>query len=426
MSSFNKNIIYSYSAQIVAVLSNFICSILVARMIGPSGQGELGLYTNFMAFLTLLLGMGIPSALVHFIASGKIKKEQVMTLLLFGTILPFVAIFLIFTLLNQLELLSIFLPEGILSSGKWIALLFGHLLFMMFGQYFQSIFQAENNFKLAGITSTTMSISLLFLYTIRYFNLVGTRYEPFHWILYSLISLALLQVIIYKLLLFKSNPSYLQISKINIVNLKPMIVFSSMAFLANLIQFFNYKIDIWFINYYHHSDEMIGVYVLAVSLAQLVWLLPGALHNVLYSYVSGDDLIKEKIIKTQQSAMNLLIYAVVAGIAGYIASIYLVPILFGIRFQEVPSIILILLIGIIPIACALPISAFFAGIQKIKINLYGSILGLILCILFDYILIPTFGIIGAAWATIISYNATVIYYLIQFFRYKRQSVPSHL
>ncbi len=395
-------------------------------MIGPSGQGELGLYTNFMAFLTLLLGMGIPSALVHFIASGKIKKEQVMTLLLFGTILPFVAIFLIFTLLNQLELLSIFLPEGILSSGKWIALLFGHLLFMMFGQYFQSIFQAENNFKLAGITSTTMSICLLFLYTIRYLNLVGTSYEPFHWILYSLISLALLQVIIYKLLLFKSNPSYLQLSKINIFSLKPLIVFSSMAFLANLIQFFNYKIDIWFINYYHHSDEMIGVYVLAVSLAQLVWLLPGALHNVLYSYVSGDDLIKEKIIKTQQSVMNLLLYAVVAGIAGYIASIYLVPILFGIRFQEVPSIILILLVGIIPIACALPVSAFFAGIQKIKINLYGSIVGLILCILFDYILIPSFGIKGAAWATIISYNATVIYYLIQFFRYKRQTVPSHL
>ncbi len=394
-------------------------------MIGPSGQGELGLYTNFLAFLTLLLGMGIPSALVHFIASGKIKKEQVMTLLLFGTILPFVVIFLIFTLLNQLELLSIFLPDVILSSGKWIMLLFGHLLFMMFGQYFQSIFQAENNFKLAGIISTSVSICLLFLYTLRYLNILGTSIDPFYWILYSIISMSLIQVVLFKLQLYNSNSSYLQFSKTSIIELKPILVFSSMAFLANLIQFFNYKIDIWFINYFHHSKEMIGVYVLSVSLAQLIWLLPGALHNVLYSFVSGNEPLKEKIIKTQQSATKLLIYAILTGILGYSISIPLVPILFGYSFQEVPSIILILLIGIIPIASALPISAFFAGIQKININLYGSILGLIFCILFDILFIPSYGIKGAAWATVISYNITVLYYFLQFFRYKRQSVPSY-
>jgi O-antigen/teichoic acid export membrane protein len=69
VSTFNKNILYSYSTQIVVVLSNFACSILAARMLGSVGQGQLGLYTNFMAFLTLLVGLGIPSALVFYIAS---------------------------------------------------------------------------------------------------------------------------------------------------------------------------------------------------------------------------------------------------------------------------------------------------------------------------------------------------------------------
>lgn len=424
VSTFNKNILYSYSAQIVVVLSNFACSILAARMLGSFGQGQLGLYTNFMAFLTLLVGLGIPSALVYNIASGKLKREHVLYLLLAGTLFPLALVGFILFFLHQIGYLTIFLPEFILSSAKWMYVLIAHLCFMLFNSLFQAILQAENEFKKSGIISALGSLILLVIYTIKYYQFLGQNIEPIHWIIIGLLSVSLIQIILYKVQLYVVNPIYFQLKKIDIGSLKPLLWFSGLAFLANLIQFLNYKIDIWIINYYHHNESMIGIYVLAVSLAQLLWLLPGAFHTVLFSFISSTESMQFKIAKTQQSAFRLLIYAIVAGFIGYIISIYIVPILYGNEFASVSSLISILLFGIVPIASALAISAFFAGIQKIKVNLYGSILGLIVCLVFDVLLIPDYGIKGAAWATVFSYNATVLYYVYMFNRYKQQSLSS--
>ena len=424
VSTFNKNILYSYSAQIVVVLSNFACSILAARLLGSVGQGQLGLYTNFMAFLTLLVGLGIPSALVFYIASGKLKREHVFSLLLAGTLSPLALVGFVLFILHQLGYLTIFLPEFILSSSTWMYVLVAHLCFMLFNSLFQSILQAENEFKKSGIISALGSLILVIVYALKYFNILGHDMEAIHWIILGLLSVSLVQIVFYKLQLFVVNPIYFQLHKIDFNNLKPILLFSGLAFMANLVQFLNYKMDVWLINYYHHNESMIGIYVLSVSLAQLLWLLPGAFHTVLFSFISSTESMQFKIAKTQQSAFRLLIYAIVAGFIGYIISIYFVPILYGNEFASVSSLISILLFGIVPIASALAISAFFAGIQKIKVNLYGSILGLIVCLVFDILLIPDYGIKGAAWATVFSYNATVLYYVYMFYRYKQQSLSS--
>jgi O-antigen/teichoic acid export membrane protein len=424
VSTFNKNILYSYSTQIVVVLSNFACSILAARMLGSVGQGQLGLYTNFMAFLTLLVGLGIPSALVFYIASGKLKREHVFSLLLAGTLIPLALIGFVLFILHQLGYLTIFLPEFILSSATWLYVLAAHLCFMIFNSLFQAILQAENEFKKSGIISAVGSLILVIVYALKYYNILDHDIEAIHWIILGLLSVSLVQIVFYKLQLFAVNPIYFQLHKIDFTNLKPILMFSGLAYMANLVQFLNYKMDVWLINYYHHNDSMIGIYVLSVSLAQLIWLLPGALHTVLFSFISSTESMKSKLAKTQQSAFRLLIYGIVAGILGYLLSIFIVPSLYGKDFSSVSSIILILLFGIVPIASALAISAFFAGIQKIKVNLYGSIIGLIVCLIFDVLLLPNYGIKGAAWATVFSYNATVLYYVYMFYRYKQKALSS--
>lgn len=385
-------------------------------MIGSAGQGQLGLYTNFMAFLTLLIGLGIPSALVYYIASGKLKREQVFSILLIGSLMPLLLVALLFYGLNRIGGLTIFLPEFILSSSTWILILFAHLFFMIFNIFFQSILQAENDFKKSGITTATGSLLLLLLYVLKYNKILGNDIEDIHWIIYSLASISLIQIALYKLLLYKVNKIYFQLRKIELSSLKPLIIFSGLAFIANLVQFLNYKIDIWFINYFHHNESMIGIYVLAVSLAQIVWLLPNALHSVLFTFAATEMDLISKINKTARSSNLLLLYAFLAGIIGYVLSIYIVPYLFGNDFKEVSSIIGILLFGIVPFCYGMGISAFFAGIGKVKINLHGSLIGLVICLLFDFILIPKYAIRGAAVATVLSYISTTLYYFFIFYK----------
>ena len=45
-------------------------------MLGTSGQGEWSLYVNIFTLGILVLGFGIPQAVVHFLANEKIEKNK--------------------------------------------------------------------------------------------------------------------------------------------------------------------------------------------------------------------------------------------------------------------------------------------------------------------------------------------------------------
>ncbi len=419
MSHYKKNIMATYSAQVVSVICNFICSILAARMLGATGQGELALYVSFSALMILLLGLGLPSAIVYFLAGNKLAKGKVIPLVISLTLVLLTAFGLMYFLLRQTSILSIFLPDFIIHQNLWSVVLFVHLLLQMINQYLVGILQAENNFKQSGLITAAGSLLLLGLYTAYYVGLIPALWSPIYWILASLLLVAGVQYFIFMLLLYKHDKAYFQFIPFSLHEIKPIWVFASLAFMANVVQFLNYKMDLWLINFYHHNKEMIGVYSLAVGLAQLLWLLPNAVHSVLYTFTSGKYTMQEKTAKTAKTSAWLLLYALVAGVIGYILSIYLVPYLFGSAFQEVPSIIALLLLGIIPLSGALALSAYFAGIHKIHINLYGSCIGLMVSLLLNILLIPTYGIRGAAISSILSYVSTALYYYILFFKHQK-------
>lgn len=419
VSSFKKNIIYGYLAQSVTVLCNFASSVLIARLLGAAGQGEYSLYMNFMTFSTLLCGIGLSSGLVHFISSGKLLRTKTFLLLGKVSILTILATFIILAIAGYFFHIRTILPQFIYSNSTWIYIASLHIVFMLFNTYFQAILQAEQAFKQAGIVSVAGSLILLICYSSFYYFIRFLTVSPLQYILVSLLVSSFLQIAWYKLLIYKINKSYFKMENIGYKESKSILTFSSLAFVANLIQFFNYKLDIWVINYFHPDHSQLGVYALAVTLSQLVWLLPSAVHSVLYSDVSRNVNKVEALQKTEKTSILLLIYALGVSIIGYLLSIKFVPLWFGLSFKQVPEVMLILLGGIIPIAGGLALSAFFAGIQKVSVNLRGSILGLISCILFDFLLIPSMGIKGAAWASVISYNVTVIYYIIVFLKYRK-------
>jgi Na+-driven multidrug efflux pump len=58
--------------------------------------------------------------------------------------------------------------------------------------------------------------------------------------------------------------------------------------------------------------------------------------------------------------------------------------------------------------------------------MYASLLGLVCTAIFDYLLIPDWGGMGAVLATIFSYIATSFYVIYQFWRINDCSIPSLL
>lgn len=386
-----------------------------ARMLGASGQGELALYTNFILLSSLLLGAGLPAGIVHFIAARKIEQKQVLSILLTVLLIGFALLLLILSILQSATLLSTFIPTLFHHNSVWFWLMLLHLLLVLLNIFLSSILQAEALFGKASYILISGSITLLLLYALRYFALTGIHIPPFNWILLALISSQLIQLIFFLRQVYTTNPDYLHLEQIQIGAIRPLIQFAFLAFMTNLIQFLSYKMDIWFVNYFH-GKQLTGIYALGVSLAQMLWLLPSAIQSVLYAFISTHTDRQLMIQRTINTTRQIAVYAISAGITGYLLSIYLVPILFGEEFRESVQCIGLLFIGVVPFCLSMAVSGYFAGTGRVRINLYSAILGFIVCMAADLLLIPSYGILGAAIASSISYISTVTFLLVKFHR----------
>jgi O-antigen/teichoic acid export membrane protein len=413
--SFRKNIITTYAAQIISVLCSFLCAIMGARMLGAFGQGELALYTNFILLSSLLLGAGLPAGIVHFIAARKIEQKQVLSILLTVLLIGFTLLLLILSILQSATLLSTFIPTLFHHNSVWFWLMLLHLLLVLLNIFLSSILQAEGLFSKASYILISGSITLLLLYALRYFAITGIHIPPLNWILLALISSQLIQLFFFLRQVYTTNPDYLHLEQIQIGAIRPLIQFAFLAFMTNLIQFLSYKMDIWFVNYFH-GKQLTGIYALGVSLAQMLWLLPSAIQSVLYAFISTHTDRQLMIQRTIKTTKQIGLYAISAGIAGYLLSLYLVPVLFGEEFRESVQCIGLLFIGVVPFCLSMAVSGYFAGTGRVRINLYSAILGFIVCLAADLLLIPSYGILGAAIASSISYISTVTFLLVKFHR----------
>ncbi|HMN33086.1 MAG TPA: polysaccharide biosynthesis C-terminal domain-containing protein [Chitinophagaceae bacterium] len=419
---FRKNIIINHSTQVISTISNLLCMIMTARILGTFGQGDLALYNTFIAVVLLISGLGIPSAFVYFLASKKMNVQKAIPIMFSVTLVSFSILILFYILGGYLQFIQVFLPHFIQSNYTWTFVMFMQLSMMSMNQYLQSILIAENKFSKSGYITIIGSLALLFLYSLKFFNFVSSNIEPLFWVVGSMLLVAMIQYIFYFIHIRNTNPFYLKFLSISFNDVKPMIAFSALTYMANIIQFLNYKMDIWFLNYFQNDSNLIGIYSLGVSLAQLVWLLPNAVQAVLYTYVSSNEnAMQDKVSKTKRVSNWALLYALIVGIGGYLISIYLIPILFGEAFSRSIQIIKILIIGIIPFVYSFGISAYFAGIKKIEFNLYGSLIGFVVCLILNAILIPKYSIEGAAWSSVVSYIITVLFITYKFNTYKKLS-----
>jgi O-antigen/teichoic acid export membrane protein len=172
--------------------------------------------------------------------------------------------------------------------------------------------------------------------------------------------------------------------------------------------------DLWFVDYYHGKSDT-GVYSLAVTLAQLVWILPNAIASVLYSYMASSS--QEDALLYLNKYVRISFYAsLLISVTAFVFFYFTVPLIYGQGFVKSTIMIGILLLGIVPFSIPILAGSLFAGIHKVKYNFFASSIGFVVCLILDIVLIPRYGALGACYATVLSYLSNTIYcvYIIKF------------
>ena len=402
---FSFDVSWVFFSSLITLVIGFLIRPLLARWLGPEG---LGLYSIILMVysLSLIFGsFGLPMALIKYVSEFKEDTKKLsqfastglLSSLIFGTIVGIILYFLskniadffgMPKLLIPLKLLASVLPFAAYLEGQ-INILNGlramkHYTVLVISQQIFMIFFITEFIALGyGINGATVGILLSTVVTVVFGQLLLKKFIKID--LYDLIP-----------------------------NMKKIVPFGGKIAVTNSVNTINTKLDIIMVGYFLMATE-VGYYSVALALSQFFWFIPLSIQRITYPATAqywneGTHAMLEKMISKVMKITTIILLLIGLIITFFAGDIILL--LFGNGFYYAIIPLFILLIGTIIRGCiCTPIGASLTAINRPDLPLKISIIMIALNLLLNIILIPKYGIIGAAIATTISLSVGAIIFL---------------
>ncbi|WP_263840133.1 flippase [Salinibacter sp.] len=176
------------------------------------------------------------------------------------------------------------------------------------------------------------------------------------------------------------------------------------AHLSNVMSFLNYRADLYLVNFFV-SPAAAGIYVIAVRIAERMWILSSAVSTVILPRLSELHTEEEKRkYLTPLISRWVLVVSLGACVALALVADPLIWLLFGQEYMEAVGVLLLLLPGIVVGSFTRILANDIAARGRPELNLYTSIFVVMTNVIANVLLIPAMGITGAAIATTLSYS----------------------
>ncbi len=182
---------------------------------------------------------------------------------------------------------------------------------------------------------------------------------------------------------------------------------------ANLTQLLNYRLAYYLVEAFRGTAAL-GLYSVAIQLAESAWLVPKSLGMVLYARVSNME------EADRQRDITLTIMKGASAFALLVAAVLLLlpdPLfqwVFGPEVTGLTPLVFLLLPGLLAMAASQALSHWYSGTGRNGHNAIGSGIGSFFTVVAGLILIPLHGLPGAAITASLAYCANTTYQLITF------------
>lgn len=397
MRGLTGNILRTFSTQVPSIIISIISGVFLTRLLGAEGKGIYALFYANIEVMVMVFALGCDMGIIYFGSNKKISegKLQAIAFYVFSIFVPLSAIVILFVNLDFLfpdQYDSLFFRWFLIGM---FALRLANTLFTAFLKTTKS-FKYINRINLINSVFNVLTFSALF-----YFNAKGLVEVNIGMIFtVSLIILALNTLM--WLYSFAKNITLKIEFRISIKeDVIPFFKYIFPVFISIIINFLNYRFDVWLVSYFKGNTQL-GLYVLAVNFAQFILLYSRIIGSVMMPYLSEDNDDRRKKYFTTYSRLNFTSVIIMIIILALVGDVLLV-FLYGKEFFLSGGPFNILLIGMIFTAMSQLFSIMLFSKGKNNVALIANSVGLVATILFDVLLIPKYGIIGAAVATTISY-----------------------
>lgn len=194
---------------------------------------------------------------------------------------------------------------------------------------------------------------------------------------------------------------------------------------GNIMQFLNYRLDVFLVGFYLPS-AFVGYYTTAGGLSEKLWEFPNAISTSLLHRVSGATQSAEIHLTTARITRLLSLMMGIACILLALLSRQIVTVLYGADYLPAVPAVIALMPGIWALSIGKIMAIHMSGSGRPEVGTWGAMLSLFFTVVLDLLLIPKFGILGAAITSSVAYTISTLFILTVFVRFTRISFLSLL
>jgi O-antigen/teichoic acid export membrane protein len=400
--------LYTLFASLVVVAANFVTDVLVVRTLGPEGKGSYALIVTTGLVLMVVLGQSLSTGVAYVVSRSRPSMGSLALQLLGVGVLQFFLAFGLLWTIQQTAISNAFLPP---KSDLTILLLAALLpVLQNLGEYWRMILISQHEAVKANqlvMVQRLLQVGLLIILAGLYFW-GGVKFGYVLVVGLVVFSFAIMNSLFIKHLAgeFTWGSS----------GIKSIFMFSVPVYMGDVFKALNYRMDVFFVSYFQNAREL-GFYTTAVGTANLILMVASAFAtNLLPRVASTQGSIEDNARRTAQIVRIIFWFNLVCAIGLGGISYWLLPFLYTPVFiNSVPALLLILP-GTWLLSLMFILASYINGIGKPRVNLYISMIALVVTVILDMTLIPRYSIEGASVASSMAYSLATLLSMAYFLR----------
>jgi Membrane protein involved in the export of O-antigen and teichoic acid len=167
----------------------------------------------------------------------------------------------------------------------------------------------------------------------------------------------------------------------------------------------------------------VGLLESGTKMSESVWHLSNSISYIEYNSVSKTtDRLEQKRITLRLFKLTYCALILVMGAIVCIPEWIFTEYLFTPEFAGIREVIIGLSVGIVALGSNRIISHYFIGSGNIRYSTFCSVFGLLVLLVAGLILIPAYGVVGAAYTSSIAYSCMLIFSIVVFMKQTKTSL----
>lgn len=184
---------------------------------------------------------------------------------------------------------------------------------------------------------------------------------------------------------------------------KPLLTTGIVAHLSTLALFLTFRFDLLLVNRFL-GPRAAGLYSVSLSLSEILRGLPEVGQMIVLARSSSSDLVKV----VQETTRLAVLATLLAGGAACLLAYWAIPLVFGKEFAGAVVPFVALVPGVVSLAISYCVSPILILQGRMRVLAQSSLLSLISMVALDLLVIPRFGLLGAAFVSTLAYSTLTL------------------